>query len=77
MSEQLFSTIKIQRDGDDHAMDWHFDSEEQHKRAVNLCGEYGARIWSQRWHSLRPLNDFITDADELRTWLAFDYITKD
>lgn len=79
----MIRTIQIQRAGDDHSTAWHFDIEEQGDIAVKHCEEFGARIISQTWQGdgardvIRSRGDFITGADELRAWLAFDYLEND
>ncbi len=71
---QVF-TLDVQRDGDDHRMLWHFDSIEQVRLALGHCEQYRADVAFVGAVGV-VRGDFITDAEEFRVWLAFEYITE-
>lgn len=68
--DRIYS-LDVQRDGDDHRMLWHFDGIEQAVGALLLCQRFNADVAFVADGRVAA-GDFITDAEELRVWLAFE-----
>jgi len=68
----IFS-LSIQRDGDDYRQPWHFKDLRQLRSAIVHCLDFNADVRtiespSQWTHST---------AEQLRNWLAFEYLCDD
>lgn len=68
-------TLSILRKDDDNRMEWYFDSLEQVTHALGHCVDHGAHVaFVEQRNAKRP--DYVSDAEELRVWLAFEYLTE-
>lgn len=62
--------LRVYKAGRGAPLEWYFDSQDQHEKAREVCSEQGARIFVTHFGDRVPEGDFITDAEELRAYLA-------
>lgn len=65
--------MNFRREGDDHSLIWQFDSTEQARIAVAHAATYRAEVQFGGCGP-RMFGEILSDAEELRIWLAFEYL---
>ena len=69
----MLTALNIQRDGDDTFLRWQFNDLAQLRSAIVHCMDFGAEV-----RTIEPDSRLgHATAEQLRVWLAFEYITDD
>lgn len=66
-------TLSIQRDGDDHRQQWHFNDLRQLRSAIVHCMDFNADVRTVE----SPTSCSHSTAEQLRIWLSFEYLCDD